>query len=86
MFAPITEEDFWSQPLIRAAFDSFSLFSCKLTLAPFFPASILGEIKFYENKRSALRMDARFIYSNYAQWKVSISTNLIDILLWTWLG
>lgn len=31
-------------------------------------------------------MDARFIYSNYAQWKVSISTNLIDILLWTWLG
>lgn len=30
-------------------------------------------------------MDARFIYSNYAQWKVSISTNLIDILLWTWL-
>lgn len=31
-------------------------------------------------------MDARFIYSNYAQWKVSISANLIDILLWTWLG
>lgn len=31
-------------------------------------------------------MDARFIYSNYALWKVSISTNLIDILLWTWLG
>lgn len=31
-------------------------------------------------------MDARFIYSNSAQWKVSISTNLIDILLWTWLG
>lgn len=30
-------------------------------------------------------MDACFIYSNYAQWKVSISTNLIDILLWTWL-
>lgn len=30
-------------------------------------------------------MDARFIYSNYAQWKVSISANLIDILLWTWL-
>lgn len=31
-------------------------------------------------------MDARFIYSNYAQWKVSISTNLIDILLlWSWL-
>lgn len=52
----------------------------------FFPASILGEIKFYRNKRNTLRMDARFIYSNYAQWKVSISTNLIDILLWTWLG
>lgn len=31
-------------------------------------------------------MDARFIYSNYAQWKVSISTNLIGILLWAWLG
>lgn len=51
-----------------------------------FPASILKEIKFYRNKRSTLRMHARFIYSNYAQWKVSISTNLIDILLWTWLG
>lgn len=55
-------------------------------LPRFFPASILGEIIFYRNKRSTLRMDARFIYSNYAQWKVSISTNLIDILLWTWLG
>lgn len=51
-----------------------------------FPAFILKEIKFYRHKRSTLRMDARFIYSNYAQWKVSISTNLIDILLWTWLG
>lgn len=52
----------------------------------FLAASILGEIKFYRNKRSTLRMEACFIYSNYAQWKVSISTNLIDILLWTWLG
>lgn len=51
-----------------------------------FPAYLPKEIKFYRNKRSTLRMDARFIYSNYAQWKVSISTNLIDILLWTWLG
>ena len=31
-------------------------------------------------------MDTRFIYSNYAQPKVSILTNLIDILLWTLLG
>lgn len=31
-------------------------------------------------------MDTRFIYSNYAEPKVSILTNLIDILLWTWLG